>query len=212
MKLFNQVIDFVLPPRCIVTGEIVDQQGMLSPTAWRELNFIAQPQCQRCGIPFEFIEETDIQESVCGACMKNPPVYRMARSALIYDDASRDIILGFKHGDQIHAAPCFMPWLNRVGEDVLTNADFLVPVPLHKWRLLRRRFNQSAIIAQYLSKKKDIPFILNALERVRATPVQGYMQAKERHKNVKNAFAVPDAVKPNIRNKHIVLIDDVYIQ
>ena len=215
MTALHQLIDFVLPPRCIVTGEIVDQQGVLSPTAWRELNFIAKPQCVRCGIPFEFIEEADIQEdstqgSVCAGCMKYPPLYRMARSALVYDDASRDIVLGFKHGDQIHAAPCFVPWLERAGADILEHADFLVPIPLHRWRLLRRRFNQSAVMTQHLSKSSKIPFILNALERVRATPVQGYLQPKERKKNVKNAFAVPEGIIPKIRNKHIVLIDDVY--
>ena len=210
MALFNQMIDFILPPRCIVTGEIVDQQGLLSPTAWRELNFIAKPQCVRCGIPFEFLDETEIQESICGGCMKYSPIYGMARSALVYDDASRDVVLGFKHGDQIHAAPCFVPWLERAGADILTQADFLVPIPLHRWRLLKRRFNQSAIIAQHLSKRTKIPFILNALERVRATPVQGYLQPKERKKNVKNAFAVPEGIIPKIRNKHIVLIDDVF--
>ena len=204
------MIDFILPPRCIVTGEIVDQQGLLSPTAWRELNFIAKPQCVRCGIPFEFLDETEIQESICGGCMKYSPIYGMARSALVYDDASRDVVLGFKHGDQIHAAPCFVPWLERAGADILTQADFLVPIPLHRWRLLKRRFNQSAIIAQHLSKRTKIPFILNALERVRATPVQGYLQPKERKKNVKNAFAVPEGIIPKIRNKHIVLIDDVF--
>ena len=210
MTLFNQMIDFILPPRCIVTGEIVDQQGLLSPTAWRELNFIAKPQCVRCGIPFEFLDETEIQESICGGCMKYSPIYGMARSALVYDDASRDVVLGFKHGDQIHAAPCFVPWLERAGADILTQADFLVPIPLHRWRLLKRRFNQSAIIAQHLSKRTKIPFILNALERVRATPVQGYLQPKERKKNVKNAFAVPEDIIPKIRNNHIVLIDDVF--
>ena len=210
MALFNQMIDFILPPRCIVTGEIVDQQGLLSPTAWRELNFIAKPQCVRCGIPFEFLDETEIQESICGGCMKYSPIYGMARSALVYDDASRDVVFGFKHGDQIHAAPCFVPWLERSGADILTQADFLVPIPLHRWRLLKRRFNQSAIIAQHLSKRTKIPFILNALERVRATPVQGYLQPKERKKNVKNAFAVPEDIIPKIRNKHIVLIDDVF--
>ena len=210
MHSFNKIIDFVLPPRCIVTGDIVDRQGMLSGSAWAELNFIADPKCMRCGIPFEFIEETDIQDSVCGACMKSPPLYSSARSALIYDNVSRDIILGFKHGDQTQAAPCFVPWLTQAGTKILDKADFLIPVPLHRWRILRRRFNQSALIVQHLSKNTKIPFILNGLKRVRATPTQGYLHANERKKNVKNAFTVPDAVIFQIRHKHIVLIDDVF--
>lgn len=210
MLSFNKIIDFVLPPRCIVTGDIVDRQGMLSATAWSELNFIANPQCERCGIPFDFIEETDIQGSVCAACMKKPPLYNLARSALVYDDASRDIILGFKHGDQTQAAPCFVPWLTQAGAEFLDKADFLMPVPLHRWRILKRRFNQSALIVQSLSASTKIPFILNGLERIRSTPIQGHLHANERKKNVKNAFCVPEEIIPQIRNKHIVLIDDVY--
>jgi len=210
MNGLNRIIDFVLPPRCVVTGEIVDRHGMLSATAWKELNFIADPQCVRCGIPFDFVEETDIQDSVCGVCIKNPPIYNMARSALIYDDASRDIILGFKHGDQTHSVPCFMPWLAQAGAEFLEKADFLMPIPLHRWRLMKRRFNQSGLMTQYLGRDAKIPFILNGLRRVRATPVQGYLHAKDRQKNVKNAFAVPKEVVPQIKNKHIVLIDDVF--
>ena len=210
MSVFNQIIDFVLPPRCIVTGDIVEKQGVLSADAWSDLNFIADPQCNRCGLPFDFIEEYNAGDDVCGACLKAPPIYSQARSALIYDDASRDIILGFKHGDQTHSVPCFIPWLNQAGAGFLDKADFLMPVPLHRWRILRRRFNQSAIIAKALSQNIKIPFILNGLERVRATPTQGYLQANERKKNVKNAFIVPDEVIPKIRHKRIVLIDDVF--
>ena len=112
MNAFNKIIDFVLPPRCIVSGDIVDGQGMLSPAAWRDLNFIAAPQCVRCGLPFDFIEESHSEGDQCAACLKSPPIYNQARSALIYDDASRDIILGFKHGDQTQSVPCFIPWLN----------------------------------------------------------------------------------------------------
>lgn len=209
MIAFNKIIDFVLPSRCIVTGEVVDGQGMLSAQAWRDLNFIAAPQCLRCGLPFDFIEESHVEGGMCGACLKMPPLYNQARAALIYDDASRDIILGFKHGDQTQSVPCFVPWLKRAGADFLDKADLLMPIPLHRWRLLRRRFNQSALITKYLSVSTEIPFILNGLERVRATPTQGHLQVKERAKNVKNAFHVPDKVIPLIRYKRIVLIDDV---
>lgn len=210
MSVINQIIDFVLPPRCIVTGDVVERQGVLSAAAWKDLNFIAAPQCIRCGLPFDFVEKYEAGDDACGACLKTPPIYNQARSALIYDDASRDIILGFKHGDQTQSVPCFIPWLNQAGGEFLDKADFLMPVPLHRWRILRRRFNQSAIIVKHLSGDTKIPFILNGLERVRATPAQGYLQVNERKKNVKNAFIVPDEVIPKIRHKRIVLIDDVF--
>lgn len=210
MHVFNRIIDFILPPRCIVTGDVVERQGQISATAWGALNFISPPQCRRCGFPFEFSEERAEGEAVCGACLKVAPIYHQARSALVYDDASRNIILGFKHGDQTQSTPCFVPWLNQAGKDLLDKADILMPVPLHRWRLLRRRFNQSALIVKHLSMNSKIPFILNGLERVRATPTQGHLRVKERQKNVKNAFVVPEEVIPQIQGKRIILVDDVF--
>lgn len=210
MTFFNQIIDFILPPRCIVTGDVVSGQGMLSPQAWRDLNFLGEPLCLRCGIPFDFIEKIKLGDSICAGCLKNPPIYNQARSALAYDDNSRDIILGFKHGDQTQSVPVFVPWLKRAGGDFLENADYIIPVPLHRWRILRRRFNQSGLIAQYLSKNMEIECLLDGLVRVKSTPTQGHLDSAGRLKNVKNAFAVPDKIKPLIRHKRIVLIDDVF--
>lgn len=207
---FMRILNLILPPRCIVTGEIVDGQGMLSPKAWGDLSFIANPQCNRCGYPFDFDMGEVSEGNVCAACLKNPPVYDKARAALIYDDASRNIVLSFKHGDQTQSVPTFIPWLNNAGRDILARADYLVPVPLHRFRILRRRFNQSGLIATYLSQDAKIPTLLDGLKRVRATPIQGYLHAKERKKNVKNAFSVNPKHHDAIRNKHIVLIDDVY--
>ena len=210
MKPLAQIIDYVLPPRCIVTGEVVDRQGTLSAEAWRSLNFISDPQCTRCGLPFDFDTGEAKEGNICGACLKNPPVFGQARSALIYDDASRNIILGFKHGDQTHSVPSFIPWLTRAGEELIEKADYLVPVPLHRWRIFQRRFNQSAIITQYLSQATKIECLLDALIRTRATETQGYLKPNERARNVKNAFGVNVEHLQKIKNKNFVLIDDVY--
>ena len=210
MNVLHRFIDFVLPPRCIVTGDFVDGQGMIAPAAWRDLNFIADPKCIRCGIPFEFMEEAVRDKSVCAACLKSSLHYNMVRSALVYDDFSRDLILGFKHGDQTQNVATFVPWLEQAGADILHDADYLIPVPLHPYRLLRRRFNQSGLMAKYISDKTNIPVLLEGLRRVRATPTQGYLKTKERYKNVNNAFIVPDESRALLRHKKIVLIDDVF--
>jgi ComF family protein len=210
MTPLNRLIDLILPPRCIVSGEIVDTQGMLSPDSWSELNFITNPQCNRCGFPFDFDSGDVSEENICLGCLKSPPLFDKARSALAYDDASRDVILSFKHGDQTQAVPSFIPWLNQAGRSILERADYLVPVPLHRWRILRRRFNQSALIAQYLSKDINVPALLDALKRQRATVTQGKLQANERQKNVKNAFAVNLKHRDKLKGKTIILIDDVY--
>lgn len=210
MSQLNKIIDFILPPRCIVSGDMVDKQGMLSPQSWSALNFISDPQCHLCGFPFDFDSGEVKEGNICAACYKEPPLFDKARSALVYDDASRDIILAYKHADQTQSVPSFLPWLERAGKDILDQADCLIPVPLHRWRILRRRFNQSALIAQYLSKETQIPCLLDVLKRTRATQTQGHLHANQRKKNVKNAFVVQDQYKTTIRQKNIVLIDDVY--
>ncbi|MEM8833961.1 MAG: ComF family protein [Pseudomonadota bacterium] len=210
MAILHQMINFLLPPRCIATGEIVNDQGMVSPTVWRDLNFISDPKCDSCGFPFDFDIEGLNDGHLCASCMKYPPQYNQARAALIYDDASRDIVLGFKHGDQTHAVPTFMPWLLQAGRELLKETDYLVPVPLHPTRLIRRRFNQSALIAKYLSKETGVKTVLNALTRLRATPTQGHLDMKERKKNVRKAFQVAPRYIERLKGKNIILVDDVY--
>lgn len=206
-NLVHQAVDTVLPPRCIITGDPVERQGMIAAGAWAELDFIAPPFCDCCGFPFEFEAGGG---SLCGTCLVERPPYETARAALKYNDSSRDLILGFKHADKLHSVLAFTPWLKRAGEEMLKDADYLVPVPLHRWRLIARRYNQSALIAQALARETKIPCLLEALTRTRDTPSQGHLNAKERFKNVKRAFALNPKIKEQIKDKTIVLVDDVY--
>jgi ComF family protein len=206
VKLLQRAVDTVLPPRCPLSGDIVDAQGMMSPEGWKRLSFIADPQCAICGIPFEYGMEEGGQ---CLTCLEHPPVYGQARAALRYDDGSRDLILGFKHGDKTFAVVSFVPLLKQAGREILEAADCLVPVPLHPWRLLRRRYNQAAMIADVLSRDLHIPHLPLALRRVRPTPSQGHLNADERLKNVKKAFAVEKKHESLLKGKHVVLVDDV---
>jgi ComF family protein len=205
--ILKQGLDTILPPRCVVTGEMVQQQGMIAASAWAKLDFIHQPMCETCGFPFEFQVDAG---SLCTSCLSDPPVFTQARMALKYNDASRSMILGFKHADQTHAVKAFTPWMMKAGAPFLPQADLLAPVPLHHWRLVSRRYNQAALIAQDISRHCAVPSCLDLLQRVRATPSQGYLKAAERHKNVKNAFALNPKYKDAIKGKKIVLIDDVY--
>lgn len=210
MSYLNRMIDFVLPPRCIVTGDMVDQQGMVSAAVWGKLNFISSPYCDCCGFPFDYDVEGINDGNLCATCLKYPPKFDKARAALVYDDASRDIVLGYKHGDQTYAVPTFIPWLERAGADIFERIDYIVPVPLHPFRLLRRRFNQAGLMAQYLSKELRINCLIDGLKRVRATPTQGHLEKSERKKNVRNAFHVRTKYLETLKDKNILLIDDVF--
>lgn len=202
------VLDLCFPPRCPISHEPVERAGMVAPKIWAQMDFIGAPFCAGCGIPFEY--QIDGQAGIkCADCLAHPPLYSRARAALVYDDLSRDLILGFKHGDQMQSVRTFIPWLKQAGAELLNDADYIVPVPLHYVRLIKRRYNQAAILGQYLARETGVPVLVDGLKRVRHTSPQGNMDARARSKNVRKAFAVNDKYSDNLKGKNIVLIDDV---
>jgi ComF family protein len=125
-------------------------------------------------------------------------------------DGGKDMVLRFKHGERTDYTPAFAAWLQRAGAPLLADADLLVPVPLHRWRLLARRFNQSALLANALSGLSGVPCVPDALVRTRPTPSQGTMvSARARRRNVLAAFAVRAGAADTVRGQRIVVIDDV---
>jgi ComF family protein len=200
-------INLILPPRCAFSGEVVAYPGEISPEAWASLRFIAAPFCGCCGRPFSFEVNG---ESLCAKCVQDPPEFNASRAPLIYDDYSRSLILKFKHADQMHLVTTFLPWMIRSGEELIRDADILIPVPLHHWRLFKRRYNQAAIIAKALSKAVNVPWNPFILERSKATVSQGFMTSEQREKNVKNAFRIHPKYMDWIKGKNVLLIDDVY--
>lgn len=211
MILLKKVINSILPPRCAISGEVVEHQGMLSPSIWGNLNFIADPMCAVCGVPFDFDmgEQKDSPRAVCAQCLKTPPIYQSARAPLIYDDGSRDLILSYKHGDQTQHVVTFLPWLQRAGAGMLQQADYLIPIPLHRWRLFSRRFNQSALVVNVLAKAMNKTALLDTLVRVRATTPQGHLDSMARKRNVRKAFGVRGKFASLLKGRHVVLVDDV---
>ena len=141
LKAGTRLLDLLLPPQCLRCRATVGEQGLLCAVCWQAVNFIVPPYCAVCGVPFGHDEGA---EAICGACMRRPPSFGRARAVAVYDDGSRPLVLGFKHGDRIEAAGPFGRWLNRAGPELLETADLIVPVPLHRWRFWRRRYNQAA--------------------------------------------------------------------
>lgn len=206
-KIGNHTVDFILPPLCPATGEMVDMLGMVDPSFWQELNFINAPYCNKCGAPFSF--EVETADMTCGDCLETPPTYHQNRSALAYDDGSRNIILRFKHGDQTHAVKSFIPWLRQAGVELLDTADMIIPVPLHRNRLIKRRYNQADLIGRELAQYyPDIEHNPDALLRIKNTVSQGHKRAKDRKKNVFKAFETNPAY--SYEDKKILIVDDVY--
>lgn len=200
-------LDLVFPPQCMACRDSVAEPHALCATCWAKLSFIGGAMCPCCGTPFDYAGAEGL---VCGACLAMPPKFSRARAALRYDDASRDLILGFKHADRLDYAPAFAKWLARAGAGLLRETDAILPVPLHWRRLLFRRFNQSAELARALGRRAEIPVLPDALIRTRPTPSQGKMpSALARRRNVRRAFAVRESAKPAISGKRLLIVDDV---
>ncbi len=145
----------------------------------------------------------------CGSCLNEPPHFRTARAPMLYDDASKRLILGFKHGDRTHSVKGLASWMQRSGQTSLQDADYIIPVPLHRWRLFKRRYNQAALLSHALGQSTAKAVMVDALHRTRATPTQGHMKRKERQKNVHGAFVLNPRYAQSLENKIVVLIDDV---
>ncbi|WP_114859042.1 ComF family protein [Azospirillum brasilense] len=205
-RVLGGILDTLLPPRCLCCGGAVDRQGGLCAPCWSGLTFIAPPACACCGTPFDFALEG---EPLCGACIAEPPLFARARAVLAYDDGSRPLVLGFKHGDRIHAAAAYGAWMARAGAELLADADLLAPVPLHRLRLFRRRYNQAALLAQAAGRQAGRPVIPDLLVRRRSTPSQGGLDRSGRRRNVQGAFAVRPGLEARVAGKRIVLVDDV---
>lgn len=205
-QAYYTLLDWMLPPRCPMTGELVGETGALDPAYWAQLTFIQKPLCRCCGNPFGVAVE---QEFLCGRCLANSPAYTSARAALKYDDASAKIILKYKHADGTLLVPLLTRWLVQAGGEQLSQCDMIIPVPLHRWRLVKRRYNQAALLAQSLGRAVGKPCHVRALERIKATESQGHKTKAARHENVQGAFRVSADMKDALSGKTVLLIDDV---
>lgn len=205
-KLVSGLLDLLLPHRCLSCDTGVSEGPGLCPPCWAKVRFVEAPWCESCGRPFEIDPQDGL---LCGACLADTPLFDRARAAMIYDEASRPLVTGFKYADRTDFARAFGGWLERVGRDVLEEADYLVPVPLHPWRLWMRRYNQAGILASALSRETMIPVLHDGLLRVRHTRQQVGLTASRRRRNVAGAFRANPRRANDLRDAHIVLIDDV---
>ncbi|MDD9901753.1 MAG: ComF family protein [Alphaproteobacteria bacterium] len=204
-QLARTALDVLLPPRCPGSGLLVAQHGTLDAAFWRELQFITNPMCQACGLPFDFDAGPD---TLCAVCLETPPDFHVARAAVVYNDASRKLVLDLKYNDRLHIVHNFVPWLQRAGAGLIEGSDVIVPVPLHPKRLWKRRYNQSALISGALALKCTKKHIPDALLRIRHTPQQKGLSRTERAENMRGAFAVNPL--HDFAGKNVLLVDDVY--
>src|SRR5258705_10231340 len=202
---FGRALDVALPTLCPACREPVGGNGLCAP-CWSKLTLIAPPYCERLGIPFAYDPGPGVLSM---QAIVDPPAYHRARAAVRYDDIARALVHALKYGDRIDLAPTMGRWMARAGRELLKDADAIIPVPLHWRRLWARRFNQSALLAQALSRETGVAVADTALKRVKATAQQVGLTQSERAQNVQGAFRVPPDRKALVAGRRVVLVDDV---
>lgn len=206
-QVLQSSVDFILPPRCLLCYERTVDAHNVCASCWQGLTFISKPQCVKCGIPFEYGMADNLS---CAPCLDKQPEFNQMRSAVVYNDISRHLVLCFKHGDMLQLSKLLSRWMHTAGKEIISRSDILIPVPLHFTRLMWRQYNQAAILSNQIAKLADKNKHNEILTRNRYTPSQGKKTYKERVKNVKSAIQINPKYADLICGKNVLLIDDVY--
>lgn len=194
-------LDFALPPRCAGCGTIVSDTHSFCTDCWTKLEFLGPGGCDICGLPLQATES-----QLCAPCLAKPPRLARTRAAVAYDDLSGSLAMRLKYGRKVAVAKTMARYMEPMVAEVPPEA-LIVPVPLHRTRLWSRGFNQSALIANELSRRLCIPADVMVLRRIRPTPPLRGMTPLQRRKTVSGAFQVRD--KAAVEGKSVILIDDV---
>lgn len=203
-KIIDPLLSVVLAPVCAACDHPLDEptRGPVCDACWQAINPFTPPLCDVCGDPRQSWRTMGIECNSCPRCRDAHQLVAHARAIGEYDGRLRAIIHALKYdGHRTIARPLARLLIASAGR-VLHDADFAVPVPLHRARRRARGFNQAAEIARHLT----IP-ALDALKRTRATVSQTDLPADARHANVRNAFALRRRV--DVHGRVIVLVDDV---
>lgn len=198
-------LEFALPPRCPGCGTIVAQDHSFCAACFAGLQFPADPCCDRCALP---LPHDGGAGALCGACLADPPAFDRVAAACLYNDTSRGLALKLKHGRRPGAARTMARLMKR---NVVDANTLLVPVPLHRWRLWRRGYNQAALIARALARETSTAGCdVMLLTRVKSTPLLRGLGPAARRKAVTGAFKVAEHDKGKLAGRNILLVDDVF--
>jgi ComF family protein len=204
----RRALDLLLPPRCAACDNPVTAQGQLCSGCFAQTHFVTVPFCLLCGVPFASVEQGGT-DRMCPSCRADRPVFREARAPLRYDEQARRLILPFKHADRVELAAVLAPMMVRAGAELLRRADVLVPVPLHRRRLFRRKYNQAAVLAFAVGRLASRPVLPDALIRTRQTAPLDEKSPEERASEVAGSLQVRPSRRLAVTGRTVLLIDDV---
>jgi ComF family protein len=206
--LARAAADIAFPPACLCCRESTETPRALCAACWAQVRFIERPFCERLGTPFAM--DLGNEGLLSPEAVANPPVFARARAVAHFEDGPvRNLVHRLKYSDRMELAKPLGTWMARAGNELLVEADLLVPVPLHRRRLASRRFNQANTLAQAVTAQCGVPVDPFALARVKATPPQVGLSRTQRALNMQGAFRVTEGMEGRVEGRAIVLIDDV---
>ena len=205
-RWLSALADLAMPPVCLNCQVPLVDHHALCASCWADIDFIRPPLCDRLGLPMPYGVGGDL---ISAAAAADPPIYDRARAVGIYTGTLKTLVHDFKFRDRQELRRLFVRWLTETGMPFWPTADLIIPVPLHRGRLLKRRFNQAALLGIALSQNLSIRFAPMLLERTRATPQQVGLTRQQRRDNVRGAFTVSDDRAAALHQAHVVLVDDV---
>ncbi len=202
----SRLSDLVVPPLCHGCHEPMTGHNTLCAICWGGIDFIRAPLCDRLGIPMPFDTGGPM---VSAAAVADPPVFDRARAVAHHTGTMRTLIHDLKFHDRDDLVRLLSGWLVETGHELHRDADVIVPVPLGRLRLIKRRFNQAALLARAISGRTGIPYDPLSLVRTRRTTSQVGLTRLQRADNVRGAFAVPPTRRGRIEDRKVLLVDDV---
>jgi ComF family protein len=205
-RLWRGFVDLVTPSLCLSCGAPVGEPASLCVSCWGRLKLIEEPVCDALGTPFAYDQG---EGALSAAALSDPPPWDRSRAAVLFEDEAAKLVHALKYRDRPEAGLLMARMMARAGRRLTASADVILPVPLHRWRLWTRRFNQSAFLAQRISALSGTPWRHDVLVRARRTRAQVGLDQEARRKNVRNAFAVPPDLLAAVAGRSVLLVDDV---
>ncbi len=203
----QSALRLLLPATCLVCDAPVETERGLCGACWRDTPFISGMVCDTCGTPLPG-KDTG-QPEHCDDCLTLARPWDRGRAALVYRDHARSLVLSLKHGDRIDLVGAVASWMCRAAAPMLTPTMLVAPVPLHWFRLIRRRYNQSALLGAAIAKRAGLEWCPDLLQRARATPSQDHRDKDGRFANVEGSIHPHPRQGTRIKGRRILLIDDV---
>ena len=194
-----------MPPGCMACAEPVAVARSLCADCWSALPAIAGARCAQCGIPLPLAWQA---ESHCLGCLKSPPPFERAAAPFLYEGPARQIVLRLKHGKERWAEPMAQA-MQRAAPGWAAPGRLLVPVPLHRWRIAARGYNQALLLARALAKLEGADVAPDWLVRVKNAPSTRGLKRAQRLRNVSGAFQIRPGAAPMLKGREILLVDDV---